>query len=85
MMAVYIAIGLIAVAVVAAAYRIVFGPKDADRAVAADLLFFSIIGLITLLGVLSGSASTFDIVLIATLVGFLAALSLGRALTKGKR
>ena len=38
-----------------------------------------------LFGVLAMSPPVFDLVLIATLVGFLATLSLARALTKGRR
>ena len=61
------------------------GPNDANRAIAADLLFSSVVGLIALFGVLAMSPPVFDLVLIATLVGFLATLSLARALTKGRR
>ncbi|MFO7690730.1 MAG: monovalent cation/H+ antiporter complex subunit F [Cryobacterium sp.] len=85
MIGIDIGLGLIAVAILISAYRIFVGPTDADRAVGADLLYFGVIGLIALLGVRSGSTSTFDILLIATLVGFLSAISLARALTKGER
>lgn len=85
MIGVDIAIAVIAVAVILAAVRMILGPADADRAIAADLLFFCIIALITLYGIRAASTATFDIVLIATLAGFLAALSLARALTRGQR
>lgn len=68
-----------------AAMRMLRGPTDADRAVAADLMMFSILALIALFGVRSGSIAAFDLLLIATLVGFLSALSLARALTRGRR
>lgn len=85
MIVIDIGIGLLVLTILAATYRIVAGPTDADRAVAADLLFFSIIGLIALVGVELASGATFDILLIATLVGFLGILSLSRAITRGKR
>lgn len=85
MIGVDIAIVLVVISLALAAARMVIGPTDADRAVAADLLFFAIIAMIALVGVRVGSSATFDIVLIATLVGFLSAISLARALTKGKR
>lgn len=85
MIGVDIGIGLIALTIMATAWRIILGPTDADRAIAADLLFFSVIGGIALIGVRAASTATFDLILIATLVGFLAALSLARALTKGTR
>lgn len=80
-----IAIVVIAAASLGAAYRMVIGPTEADRAVAADLLLFGFVGLITLIGIRTGNLYTFDIVLVAVLVGFLSALSLARALTRGKR
>lgn len=80
-----IAITILALASVCAAYRMVAGPTEADRAVAADLLMFGFVGLIAVIGVRVSNAFTFDIVLVAVLVGFLSALSLARALTRGKR
>jgi multicomponent Na+:H+ antiporter subunit F len=85
MIGVDIAIVLVVISLSLATARMVIGPTDADRAVAADLLFFAIIAMIALVGVRVASSATFDIVLIATLVGFLSAISLARALTKGKR
>lgn len=74
-----------AVALLAAVVHIVRGPTTADRVVAADLLTFSLVALIALIGVRLGRAGTFDLVLVATLVAFLAAISLGRAMTGGRR
>lgn len=66
-------------------FRILRGPTEAGRAVAGDLLLFGFVGLIALFGVRVANEYTFDIVLVAALVGFLSALSLARALTRGKR
>lgn len=85
MIGVYIGIVLLSVACVVAAVRMFLGPTEADRAIAADLLLFGSIGLIALFGVLGASRFTFDVVLIAALVGFLGSLSLARALTRGRR
>lgn len=85
MIGVDVGIVLLTAVCLASAVRMLRGPTDADRAVAADLLLFAVLGLIALFGVRAGSASTFDLLLIATLVGFVAALSLARALTRGKR
>lgn len=78
-------IWIIAVACLASAYRILAGPTEADRAVAGDLLLFGFVGLIALYGIRVDNEYTFDIVLVAALVGFLSALSLARAITRGKR
>ena len=85
MIGVTVGIVILAVACLAAAFRILRGPTEAARAVAGDLLLFGFVGLIALFGVRVANEYTFDIVLVAALVGFLSALSLARALTRGKR
>lgn len=85
MIGVDIAIVGVTAAVLLAAWRIVVGPTAADRAVAGDLLSFSVVALIALTGVRMQSAATLDLVLVATLVAFLAAVSLARLLTRGWR
>jgi multisubunit Na+/H+ antiporter MnhF subunit len=80
-----IAIVACSIALLLSVWRIARGPSPADRVVAADLLTFSLVGLIALVGTRMASVGTFDLVLIATLVAFLAAVSLARALTGGKR
>ncbi|WP_265520847.1 monovalent cation/H+ antiporter complex subunit F [Oerskovia flava] len=85
MIALTVAAGLVVLAMLAAAYRMIAGPDDANRAVAADLFFFAIIAIIAIVGVATESVGTFDLVLVASLVGFLSALSLARALTRGER
>jgi multicomponent Na+:H+ antiporter subunit F len=80
-----VALGLLLVTVAVATWRILRGPHDADRAVAADLVLFSFVGLTAVLALRSGADAPFDLVLVAGLVGLIAALSLGRLLTRGKR
>lgn len=85
MLAFDFAIVAVALALLSAAYRIAVGPTPADRAVGADLLTFGVVAMFALVGVRSGSAGTFDLVLVATLVAFLAAVSLARAISGGSR
>ena len=80
-----IGLGLLVVACMASTYRMLAGPTDTDRVIAADLLLFGMVGIIALIGVRMASTATFDIVLVASVVGFLGALSLARALTRGAR
>ncbi|QWC84027.1 pesticidal protein Cry26Aa [Nocardioidaceae bacterium] len=80
-----VAIGGVVVALLLSAWRITVGPTAADRVVAADLLTFSLVALVALVGHRIGSGATLDLVLVATLVAFLAAVSLSRALTRGWR
>ena len=80
-------IGLFALvlAMMIATYRILRGPTSADRGAASDVIFFGFVGLVTLIGVRLETDLIIDIVLVATLVGFLAALSLARLISGGKR
>lgn len=80
-----IGIATLGLACIVTTYRMVKGQTDADRAVASDLLLFGIVGMIALFGVRMGFPYTFDILLIASILGFIGALSLARALTRGER
>ncbi|EFQ81941.1 Multiple resistance and pH regulation protein F [Aeromicrobium marinum DSM 15272] len=85
MIALDVAIAGCGIAVALAVWRIAVGPTPADRAVGTDLLTFAVVALIALIGTRTASAGTFDLVLVATLVAFLAAVSLARLLTRGHR
>lgn len=80
-----VGLALLVVACLASTYRMIAGPAEADRVVAADLLLFGMVGIIALIGVRTASAATFDIVLVASMIAFLGALSLARTLTRGNR
>lgn len=80
-----IAILGVAAVLLAAVYRIVRGPTPADRAIAADLLTFSVVGVLVLAGARLERLGTFDLVLVATLVTFLTAVSLARGVMGGRR
>lgn len=80
-----VAIVIVAIAAVAASYRMLKGPHTGDRAIAADLVYFAFIGLLALVGVRVDSPFVYDIVIVATLVGLVSALSLARLMTGGRR
>lgn len=78
MTAVDIALGLTAAAVLPAIWRIVRGPHAADRAVAADLVYFAFVAAVALLSVRLHNRPLLDVAVVATLVGFLATIALAR-------
>ncbi|MFE9246338.1 monovalent cation/H+ antiporter complex subunit F [Nocardiopsis sp. NPDC006938] len=80
-----IALLLLGVSMAVAAHRILTGPRGADRAAGADVVFLGFVGLVIALGLRIDSALVVDIVLVCALVGFLSALSLARLISGGKR
>jgi multicomponent Na+:H+ antiporter subunit F len=66
----------LAVAFALGVVRVVLGPTVADRAVATDLCLFTVIGAVALTVLRSGAEQFEDVVLIATLLGFLATIAL---------
>lgn len=72
-----LALAALAVTFGLAVLRAVVGPTVADRAVAADVALYVIVAAIALLVLRSGAESFLDVILIATLLGFLATVALG--------
>lgn len=80
-----IGMAVLAIIMIAVAYRMLTATMDADRAISADLLMFSFIGMLAFIGVLLAGKFFFDLILVASVVGFISAVSLARALTRGRR
>ena len=79
-----VAIGALALTLLPAMWRIIRGPSAADRAVAIDLVFFVFVAAVALLAVRLDLAGLFDIVIVATVVGFLAPVTLARLIDRGR-
>ena len=84
---IFVNIGLVLVvaAFAISLLRVVLGPSLADRAVAVDVCFFSVVAVFALLAARNELAAFADAVLIASLVGFLATVSLARLVVRGRR
>lgn len=82
-MIVDVALGAVAVAFVLALVRVLWGPTVADRAVAADVALYGIIGAVALLALRQDADQLLDVTLVATLLGFLATVAL--SLLVGRR
>ncbi|EOM76523.1 hypothetical protein Rrhod_2063 [Rhodococcus rhodnii LMG 5362] len=78
-------LAVIAATMIPAAYRIATARSDADRAVSSDLIFFAFVGVVAVLGLTLAGGVVFDVILVATVVGFLATMSMARLVTRGKR
>lgn len=84
-LAIGIAIVIVGIVMILATARIIHGPTPADRVIGADLLTFGVIAQFALIGTRFARAGTYDLVLVATVVAFLAAVSFARVLGRGRR
>ncbi len=69
---------LFGVGFLAGLLRVIAGPSVADRAIAADVCLLCVVGAISVLAAELDEPSFLTAVLVATIVGFLATLSLAR-------
>ena len=72
------ALVVLSLALVVATVRLVVGPTDADRALGVDFGFAVVIAAIALLAVRLDAPALLDLVLVATLVGFLSTVAFAR-------
>lgn len=77
-----VALALFGLAFLAALVRVALGPSLADRAVAADVAFITAICAVAVLALKVEAFAFDDVVLIATLLGFVATASLAWLLGK---
>jgi multicomponent Na+:H+ antiporter subunit F len=70
-----VALLVLALALVVAGWRVAHGPSDADRALGVDFGFPVVIAALALLAVRQESDVLLDLVLVATLVGFLSTVA----------
>lgn len=75
---------LLALSLLPAVARMVVGPTAADRAMAADHSFFVLVGALALLTVRLSTPALLDVVVVATLAGFLATVTLARLVDRGR-
>ncbi|WP_058235166.1 monovalent cation/H+ antiporter complex subunit F [Devriesea agamarum] len=81
----WITIALLGLTILVGLARIASAHDAASRAVVGDLVFFSAIGILVILGLFNDSVAAIDAALIASLLGVLATIALARILTRGRR
>ncbi|MEE4275118.1 MAG: monovalent cation/H+ antiporter complex subunit F [Thermoleophilia bacterium] len=84
MIVVDLALLALAAGFLAALARVIVGPSVADRAVAADVCFYAVVAALALLSVRLEAPALLDAVLIATMLGFIATISLARLVRRKK-
>lgn len=78
-----IATGAVALAIVLCAWRLLRGPHATDRILAIDTLYVNAVALVVLLGIRLGTSMLFEAALIIAMLGFASTVGLARYLTRG--
>lgn len=78
-----LALFMIGLAMLLAAWRLVRGPDATDRILALDTLYIDAVAAIVLYGVLIGRADFFEAALLIALLGFVSTLALAKYLLRG--
>lgn len=64
-------------------YRVVFAPGVSDRVLALDTMAINMIALISLFGVLHGTAMYFEVSLLFAMMGFVSTVAYAKFLLRG--
>lgn len=76
---------ILAAAIVVGLLRVLTARDQGSRAVVSDLIYFSSIAIVTMLGIAVSSSIVLDVIFLASMVGILATIALARILTRGHR
>jgi len=78
-----IATGAVALALMMCAWRLMRGPSATDRILALDTLYINMVALVVLLGIRLQTALLFEAALVVAMLGFASTVALSRFLTRG--
>jgi multicomponent Na+:H+ antiporter subunit F len=77
-----IGLSILALSMMLVLYRIIRGPKNADRIIALDLLSVIVVALLALYAIFSGDAVFLDVVIAYALVAFLGTVAFARYIVR---
>lgn len=84
MMWVDVALAAVAVSFALGLARAIIGPSVADRAIGTDVCLYAVVAGVALLALRTRVEAFVDVVLVATLLGFIATVALGTLLGRRK-
>lgn len=80
----YIAQGLVILAMLLCSLRLILGPTAQDRMLALDTLWVCVMIFVLLLGIRLGSSLYFEFAMLIALVGFVSTMALAKFLMRGE-
>lgn len=75
---------LLALAMAAAVYRMIKGPRAQDRVLSLDALYVNAMLLMVVFGIRSGTTLYFEVALIIAVLGFASSVALAKFLMRGE-
>jgi multicomponent K+:H+ antiporter subunit F len=78
-----IALGAVALAMLLCGWRLLTGPAATDRILAVDTLYMNAVALIVLLGLRWNTPLLFEAALLVAMLGFASTVGLARFITRG--
>jgi multicomponent K+:H+ antiporter subunit F len=82
--AITFALGALALAMIFATIRILWGPRAQDRVLGLDTLYVNTMLLFLTLGIRNGTAFFFEAALVIAMLGFVATVALAKFLMRGE-
>ena len=82
--AITFALGALALAMIVATIRILWGPRAQDRVLGLDTLYVNTMLLFLTLGIRNGTAFFFEAALVIAMLGFVATVALAKFLMRGE-
>jgi multicomponent K+:H+ antiporter subunit F len=75
---------LLALAMAAALYRVIKGPRAQDRVLSLDALYINTMLLLVVFGIRTGTTIYFEVALIIAVLGFASSVALAKFLMRGE-
>lgn len=75
---------MVGIAILLASYRLFFGPRAQDRVIGLDTLHVTVLIMLLLFGIHSGSKIYFEAALIIGMLGFVSSIALAKFLMRGE-
>lgn len=75
---------MLALAMLAAVYRMIKGPRAQDRVLSLDALYVNAMLLMVVFGIRSGTTLYFEVALIIAVLGFASSVALAKFLMRGE-
>src|SRR5699024_1532724 len=79
------AIAIFSAAIIVGLVRVATAKDLGSRAIISDLVYFSAIGILTMIAMLTDMSIMMDVIFLSSLLGILATIALARILTRGHR